>query len=512
MNKFNILVPIVTALITILLTSGIWIGAYYIFKPSNCNENNNNLTNKPISTTVVPSTIKNSTITNENNVDCTSSCEFTLVESIPYNLTYEKNETTYTRTYDVWKRLMKEAKNNINIASSYWTLLPNDTEVKLNYHPSMEEGIDIFNSLINTSKRGVKINVAENYVKGGNPDTIYLMSNGYANVRSLNFKNWFDGGILHTKAWIVDGKHFYVGSANQDWRSLTQVKELGVAAFNCPCLAADIEKIFDVYWQMGIPNEKIPDVWDDKFVYNSNPQNPTPVQLNNENSLVYFSSSPPAFCPPGRKPDGENIVDIINNAKSYVYIAVMDYIPATLYIDNNYYWPDIDDALRRAAFDRHVHVKLLMSKWAHTGKSLYNYLRSLADINGKLPCIYINYNNGTKKCAPNSWGTIEIKLFEVPEDGFSWIPYSRVNHNKYMVTESTVFIGTSNWSADYFINTGGIGFTAKSENIAINSSLNYNVTNNIFLRDWNSPYAKSIYDFDLNGDPYNNTKKINSTL
>lgn len=30
-------------------------------------------------------------------------------------------------------------------------------------------------------------------------------------------------GILHTKAWTVDGKHLYVGSANFDWRSLTQV-------------------------------------------------------------------------------------------------------------------------------------------------------------------------------------------------------------------------------------------------------------------------------------------------
>uniref|UniRef100_A0A0K0EIP2 PLD phosphodiesterase domain-containing protein n=1 Tax=Strongyloides stercoralis TaxID=6248 RepID=A0A0K0EIP2_STRER len=510
MNNFNILIPIVTAFIAILLTSGVWIGAYFIFKPSNCEEKNQ-LTGTKTTTTVAPLVNKNSSVTNKNNVNCFAACEFTLVESIPYNLTYNSNETTYTRTYNVWQRLLSLAENNINIASSYWSLLPNDTEVKVSYHPSMQEGIDIFNGLIGVAKKGIKINIAENFVKGGNADTIYLMSNGYANVRSLNFKNWFSGGILHTKAWIVDGKHFYVGSANQDWRSLTQVKELGVAAFNCPCLAADIEKIFDVYWQMGIPNEKIPDVWDDKFVYNSNPQNPTQVRLNNENSLIYFSSSPAAFCPPGRKPDGENVVDIINDAKKYVYIAVMDYIPATLYLDNNYYWPNIDDALRRAAFDRHVHVKLLMSKWAHTDRSYYQYLRSLADINGKLPCVYINYNNGTRKCAPNSWGSIEVKLFEVPVYDYGWIPYSRVNHNKYMVTESTVFIGTSNWSADYFVNTGGIGFTAKSEDSSINNNLNYNVTNNIFFRDWNSLYARSIYDYDLNGNLYNKTAEVNLT-
>lgn len=30
-------------------------------------------------------------------------------------------------------------------------------------------------------------------------------------------------GVLHTKFWVVDQTHFYIGSANMDWRSLTQV-------------------------------------------------------------------------------------------------------------------------------------------------------------------------------------------------------------------------------------------------------------------------------------------------
>lgn len=37
------------------------------------------------------------------------------------------------------------------------------------------------------------------------------------------------------------------------------------------------------------------------------------------------------------------------------------------------------------------------------------------------------------------------------------IPYARVNHNKYMVTDRSAYIGTSNWSGDYFTNTAGIG-------------------------------------------------------
>lgn len=30
-------------------------------------------------------------------------------------------------------------------------------------------------------------------------------------------------GVLHTKFWVVDKRHIYIGSANMDWRSLTQV-------------------------------------------------------------------------------------------------------------------------------------------------------------------------------------------------------------------------------------------------------------------------------------------------
>ena len=35
-----------------------------------------------------------------------------------------------------------------------------------------------------------------------------------------------------------------------------------------------------------------------------------------------------------------------------------------------------------------------------------------------------------------------------------YLPYTRVNHAKFMVTEKQVYIGTSNWSADYFLSTG----------------------------------------------------------
>ena len=43
------------------------------------------------------------------------------------------------------------------------------------------------------------------------------------NVRSINMKRLVGAGIIHTKLWLVDNEHMYVGSANLDWRALTEV-------------------------------------------------------------------------------------------------------------------------------------------------------------------------------------------------------------------------------------------------------------------------------------------------
>lgn len=44
------------------------------------------------------------------------------------------------------------------------------------------------------------------------------------------------------------------------------------------------------------------------------------------------------------------------------------------------YWPVIDDALRRAAFDRGVNVSLLISYWNHTWEDMPKYLKSLVEM------------------------------------------------------------------------------------------------------------------------------------
>jgi phospholipase D3/4 len=86
-----------------------------------------------------------------------------------------------------------------------------------------------------------------------------LAEKGLAEVRSIDFLRLFGSGVLHTKFMIIDEKHVYVGSANMDWRSLTEVKELGVVLQNCSCMAIDLQKIFVVYWRVAEASTLIPE-------------------------------------------------------------------------------------------------------------------------------------------------------------------------------------------------------------------------------------------------------------
>ena len=65
-----------------------------------------------------------------------------------------------------------------------------------------------------------------------------------------------------------------MGSANFDWRSLTQVKEMGVLVLDCPSLAKDMAKIFDVYWKLGGSGKAVPATWPSSLSTDINANNP----------------------------------------------------------------------------------------------------------------------------------------------------------------------------------------------------------------------------------------------
>ncbi|XP_055880137.1 5'-3' exonuclease PLD3-like [Biomphalaria glabrata] len=398
------------------------------------------------------------------------SCKFTLVESIPENLTYPAGSPMLMSTYDAHLRLLSLVQESLYFSTFYWTLRGSDVEFHDN---SSVQGENIYKLIYNIVKSGkVDVKIAQNNT---NSDTDELASIG-AQVRTLDFVKIMNAGVLHTKMWIVDQKHVYIGSSNLDWRSYTQTKETGVLIENCPSLGLDVSKIFEVYWYLGNKNI-LPSQWPSNLSTAVNSQSPAVITYNQtKNALIYISSSPQPFCPFGRTVDIDAIINVINSAKKYIYISVMEYVPIILYKSPQIYWPVIDDALRRAAFDRNVEVFLMASHWAHSEKDMYSFLRSLRDL------------HGTKDRTVN----IEVKLFTVKPNTpiQSHIPYARVNHNKYMITDQHAYIGTSNWAGDYFVSTGGVGFVL--EEAEEGGTLKGQLLQ-VFLRDWHSVYAANVF-------------------
>ncbi|ALC39430.1 CG9248 [Drosophila busckii] len=404
-------------------------------------------------------------------------CNLTLVESIPIGLNFTPGSVKFMSTYDAWQHLLDNTKSTLDIGSFYWTLRSEDTEGNFS---SSQPGDAIFKRLLNNGiDAKFKLRIAQSAPSKVSPDmdTQLLASYGAAQVVTLDFPKYFGGGILHTKLWIVDGQHFYLGSANMDWRALTQVKELGVLGQNCPQLTSDLAKVFKAYWYLGSnPDARIPSSWPWEYNTNYNKEQPMTLNINKKYEMQgYVSSSPPPLSATGRTHDLDAILNTINTALEFVNVAVMDYYPLLVFTSKQHYWPEIDNALRKAAIERGVSVKLLISWWRHSDESMKHYLRSLQD----LSMLSRNVD-------------IQVRLFTVPADAEQLkIPFGRVNHNKYMVTDRVAYIGTSNWSGDYFTNTAGLGLVLKDTLKSANSSLRRDL-HNVFERDWNSAYAYDL--------------------
>lgn len=396
---------------------------------------------------------------------CSDPCSFVLVESIPEGLVFNSS-TPNPSIYSAWQQLMSEARSSLDIASFYWTMTNDDTGT---HEPSAAQGEAILQRLAELSGK-LSVRVAVNAPQEFQKADLMLLNSSGADIRVVNMKE-LTSGVLHTKFWVVDKKHIYIGSANMDWRSLTQVKELGAVVYNCSCLAEDLEKIFEAYWFVG-KSQSIPSPWPSSFSTAFNQDNPLQLQLNNTEASVYLSSSPPSFCPSGRTPDLQSILSVIDDAHSFVYIAVMNYLPTMEFSHPKKYWSSIDSELRRVAYERRVKVRLLISCWGSTQPIMFSFLKSLASLQD-----------------PKSKLDVQVRVFVVPATpSQKEIPYARVNHNKYMVTDKTAYIGTSNWSGDYFVNTAGSALVVKQPAESTEPTIQSQLQE-VFERDWSSAYS-----------------------
>lgn len=138
------------------------------------------------------------------------------------------------------------------------------------------------------------------------------------------------------------------------------------------------------------------------------------------------------------------------------------------------FWPVIDNQLRRLAIDKGIKVRLLVSHWKHTNAAVAPFLRSLAAISLVYPHVDIQVVSVEGESKPGDYvASLTLlsfqapvfiavslicpfknqKMFVVPvtSPDQEKIPFARVNHNKYMVTDTAAYIGKlSNTMSSFF--------------------------------------------------------------
>eukprot|EP00928_Gymnodinium_smaydae_P042768 TRINITY_DN28769_c0_g1_i1.p1 TRINITY_DN28769_c0_g1~~TRINITY_DN28769_c0_g1_i1.p1 ORF type:complete len:531 (+),score=53.88 TRINITY_DN28769_c0_g1_i1:43-1593(+) len=458
-----------------------------------------------------------------------------LVESIPR----DTNLQPIPGTRDTWELQMEyisAAKRTIDFWSMNWTLV--DTA---GYSPEQkkrwgtENGRLLYDALLNAAKRGVQLRIISEHRLSGIEELEGLQRQYPKQVsfQLWNASEWYEFGMMHLKAWIFDSDRALVTSVNTDWRCFTQVKEIGVALEGSPGFRAveDLQLYFDRWWtwtnpafknSLQNPRKEIYDPYlqhkrlvpcfsnfgdstpgSQSFAcespYNSssktsyNLASPMPLVLNNTVGQSFFSCSPPEACDAldavysqgrtaleGRTWDGDALVQTILSAREQVSLSAMYYIPSafTTFLENPAWWPALNDALlTRVA--QGVNVRLMISQWTDAYPHMHGYLRALQSA--------AKANNVWSKTP----GMIEVRSFELPgwqnatgpEDEYP--KYSRVNHGKYIVTDTRFNIGTQEMEWSFFFNSAGTSFN--SDHPLLRQQLQ-----DVFDRDWNSEYAKPL--------------------
>ena len=456
-----------------------------------------------------------------------------LVESIPNGLEDLRDTPGVRYTENVLVELTQQARSTIDLTAMYWNLLPDPkspdesgfTEEQF-AKMGADSGRALFEALREAAARGVRIRILESpgFSASSKPESATLRDEfpPVVEVFEIDMGRWYGGsGIMHQKMWIFDGRHIYLGSANMDWKSITQVKEMGIAVEACPELAEDATKYFNGWctfsavppsssevfdplvrvdrlvpaWSALVPEGRRPQspLGAAKYATAYNHRNPLPLELNGEQGGAFLTGCPDEVCGSGRTRDAEGLVDTIRDARKSVCVSVMDFAPVGLYtrqsagppvgeegvIPNNtpVWWPSLFDALLQAVLTRKIYVRMLVSKWAHTSGLIEPYLRALQGA-----------ADAGRDDSYMTAGQLEIKQFIVPgwnstNGSLRKYPgHTRVNHTKYIVTDRRINVGTSNMTWDYFASTAGSSFNADHPGLVC-------TLQSVFDRDWASSYA-----------------------
>ncbi|XP_068183661.1 inactive phospholipase D5-like isoform X1 [Antennarius striatus] len=402
-------------------------------------------------------------ITEEN---CSKNCRAMLVENIPEDVSFLDNGTFHVPLSVGLSNLLDRATRVVEIVSPLWLL--NSSEYESSFQPAARQGRVLLSRLQDLKAKEIHLRISS-----GESDCSELntLAKHNAEVHYVNMTALTKGHLL-SSFWVVDRRHFYIGSASMDWRSLATRKELGVIVYNCSCLALDLHRVFNLYWGLQY-KEFIPSFWSKRLFALYNRDKPLDLSLDNTKVQAYISSSPDVFIPKDRTNDLEAISRVIQEARHFIYISIIDYLPL-LSRNAQRYWSRVDSLIREALILRKVRVRLLISCWEKTEPLTFNFVWSLRTL-----------------CMEQANCSLEAKFFNprVQRDG----SVQGINHNRFMVTERAIYLGNLDWVGNEFTFNAGAGLViSHPEGPEERNSTVVEQLRATFERDWFSRYTRSL--------------------
>ncbi|XP_049457345.1 inactive phospholipase D5-like isoform X2 [Epinephelus fuscoguttatus] len=416
-------------------------------------------------------------ITEEN---CSRNCRVVLVENIPDDISFLDNSTSHLPLSVGLYDLLDRAIRAVEIVSPLWIL--NSSDYESSFQPAARQGRALLSRLQGLKAKGIQLKISSGMIDS---TELGILAKHYAEVHYVN-TTALTKGNLHSSFWVVDRRHFYFGSASMDWRSLATRKELGVLVYDCSCLALDLHRVFSLYWGLQY-KDFIPSFWSKRLFALFNRDEPLELTLNSTKAQAYVSSSPDVFIPKDRSSDLDAISRVIQEARHFIYISIIDYLPL-LGRSAQRYWSRIDGLIREALILRKVRVRLLISCWEKTHPLTFNFIWSLKSL-----------------CMEQANCSLEAKFFNprVQRDG----SLQGVNHNRFMVTDRAIYLGNLDWVGNEFIFNAGAGLViSQPEGIEERNSTVVEQLRAAFERDWFSHYTRSLQ---ANKIPVCNKHQIN---
>ncbi|XP_074501390.1 inactive phospholipase D5 isoform X1 [Sebastes fasciatus] len=398
--------------------------------------------------------------------NCSRDCRVVLVENIPDDISFLDNGTSHLPLSAGLYNLLDRAKRVVEIVSPLWLL--NSSDYESSFQPAARQGRALLSRLQGLKAKGIQLKISSGMIDS---TELGMLAKHNAEVHYVNMTALTKGHLL-SSFWVVDRKHFYIGSASMDWRSLATRKELGVLVYDCSCLALDLHRVFSLYWGLQY-KDFIPSFWSKRLFALYNRDEPLEFTLNSTKAQAYISSSPDVFIPKDRSNDLDAISRVIKEAQHFIYISIIDYLPL-LSRNAHRYWSRIDSLIREALILRKVRVRLLISCWEKTNPLTFNFVWSLRSL-----------------CMEQANCSLEAKFFNprVQRDG----SLQGINHNRFMVTDRAIYLGNLDWVGNEFTFNAGAGLViSQPEGIEERNSTVVEQLRAAFERDWFSRYTRSL--------------------